>query len=42
MITRSYEPKVHLYGRGGEIRTPTPHWTPKLIFTLIISRSWIY
>ena len=22
MITRSYEPKVHLCGRGGEIRTP--------------------
>ena len=22
MITRSYEPKVHLGGRGGEIRTP--------------------
>jgi len=26
MITRSYEPKVHLCGRGGEIWIPTPHW----------------
>ena len=29
MITRSYEQKVHLCGRGGEKRTPTSQRTPK-------------